>query len=365
MKLTPFALWGCTSWFLELSSGFSLVSTPRKRYVSSLYSLTELNVENGNNEISTKKFMEFDLEESGEKPNAALLVDGAADLTNEQMKLLTSDGVLRVDSALSSNVTQALSDHFLEQKILAWFATIQADVMEPIERYFYGGETSETRCALQLSLLRGGFAADNNRTCDSERHILADSLLELFGEDGTLRSLCDELITKEGPLLSLSALITEPGNDREDIPNDDNEGRYTISVALSDETYSTSPTNFLLGTHANGNSEPSKDDLRVSTIKTGDAIIYDNRIFRSQRANHAQKGSTSVKLNISFGTPKSKTDGFSSQSTFYLRPGYQDILNFGDLQAALSAYENGDGNVFNKYGDGLEKKFENTVKSSE
>lgn len=346
------------------------MSTPR-RIPTAVHSLTEANVGADNNEILQNLIIDFESEEDGDNPNTAMLVDGDSDLlTTEQIKVLQSDGVLRIDSALSSNVTDALKDYFSDQKILAWFATIQAHVKTPIERYFYGGETSETRCALQLSVLRGGFAADNNRTCDSERHILADSLLELFGEDGTLRSLSDELITPEGVLLGMSALITEPGNDRENLSNDDLEGHYTLSIPLEDVTYSMAPTNFVLGTHtADGIiknvDQPSKAELRVSTLKKGDAVVYDNRILRSQSANDAEKGSTSVMLNISLGTPAAKRNSSSVKSANYLRPGYQNVLSLGDLEDALYAYDNGDDNVFNKYGDGLEKKFENTLSETE
>ena len=361
---------GCICLFLERASGF-LVSTPKYRVPTVVHSLTEPNVGAGNDEILQDLMIDLESKEDGKNPNTAMLVDGDISLlTTEQIKVLQTDGVVQIDSVLSSNVTDALKDHFLEQKILAWFATIQAHVMDPIERYFYGGETSETRCALQLSLLRGGFAADNNRTCDSERHILADSLLELFREDGTLRSISEELITTEGVLLGMSALITEPGNDRENLSSDEFEGHYTISIALEDVTYNMAPTNFLLGSHTEDGiiknvDQPSKAELRVSTLKKGDAVVYDNRVLRSQSGNDAEKGSTSAVLNISLGTPAAKRNSSSVKSANYLRPGYQNILTLGDLEGALNAYDNGDDNVFNKYGDGLEKQFENTQSEPE
>ena len=287
-------------------------------------------------------------------------------LAEQQAKVVKRDGVCRIDRALQGDTADRLLAHVLEQQGLALKKT-QADA--GTSKNFYGVENQrKARCDLQLSLLRGGFAADDNEPISDEvDHVLADALQELLGERGTLRYLYEELVTLRGEFYEMAAVVTDPGSNRQqvhpDLPYRDTPPLYVIFLALQDVTIDMGPTSFLLKTHTakenrKFNDYAQKDDqlvnadCRLSTLKKGDAVLFDARILHCGNANDAKKGQTRALFNFSFRNPEVVADlGYAGS----IRPGYVRAMNLGDLAATLKAYEDGDGQAFDKYGDGLGK----------
>lgn len=304
------------------------------------------------------------------KSSSALQEIESSSTPDDWANVIERDGFLRIDSALSADTSDSLRYYVEDQKILAWFAGMEAGVEgeeAAANRVFYGEKQSPTYCDLQLSVLRGGFAGDfAKNVSDTERHMLADVLDDVFGEEGSLTSLCEALVTTEGELYELAALVTEPGNGVEDgkvqsiVPFQNTPPLYSILLALDDFKENMGPITFYKGTHISEDRQNVDASAgKTSTLKKGDAIIYDARTLLSHSSN---KASTSFLLNISFRNPK--VEGQLGH-TGSLRPGYSESMNLGDLTRALTAYKNGDGDAFEKYGDGIKKQLYDTESSSE
>jgi hypothetical protein len=292
-------------------------------------------------------------------------------LAAEQAKVIRKEGVLRIDQALGPDLTDKLRAYVLEQQVLA---KVQTDLDMDSSQAFYGVENArQHRCDLQLSLLRGGYAADKGGDVTGDldlvasQHVLADALQELVGASGSLRYLYENLVTCQGELYELAAVITDPGSKRQqvhpDLPFQQEAPLYVIFLALQDVTEEMGPTSFLMRTHTHEENttffnQAKKDeqlngaDCRLSTMKKGDAVLFDARILHCGNANHPVNGSTRALFNFSFRNPKVTGDlGYPGS----IRPGYNGAMNLGDLTDALMSYENGNGNKepFAKYGNGL------------
>mmetsp|Transcript_24503 Transcript_24503/g.53662 ORF Transcript_24503/g.53662 Transcript_24503/m.53662 type:complete len:332 (-) Transcript_24503:988-1983(-) len=99
----------------------------------------------------------------GASANASPDADSiGARLATERAKIVARDGVLRVPNALSGPLADAFRAHVLEQQQLAATLVEQSGNDLAVSKSFYGVENSrQSRCDLQLSLLRGGYARDN------------------------------------------------------------------------------------------------------------------------------------------------------------------------------------------------------------
>lgn len=305
--------------------------------------------------------------------SGASKVNPNVQLAKEQAKVVHRDGVLRIDGALSPELADELREYVLQQQILA---AVRTEESLDASRAFYGVENQrKSRCDLQLSLLRGGYAADGNGNggddAGSQKHVLADALQHLLGEDGTLRFLYENLVTLKGEFYELAAVITDPGSTRQkvhpDLPFQDTAPLYVIFLALQDVDESMGPTSFLLRTHTAKENAIFKDpsvevrdaqlssaDCRLSTLKKGDAVLFDARILHCGNANDLENGSTRALFNFSFRNPTFTGDlGYKGS----IRPGYTQAMNLGDISDALVLYGNGadggDRDPFAKYGDGL------------
>jgi len=304
--------------------------------------------------------------------------------------VLKRDGVLKIESILPLDKVDALSDHVNDQKIMAWFAgqTFQGadgedEGWEVKDRAFYGEKQSDKVCDLQLNMQRGGYTSDfGKNVSDAERHILADVLLDLFGPSGNITSCYENLVTSKAELVELSALVTEPGDEVEEgkvqslisssceLNNTSSAPLYTMILALQDISEYMAPITFFKNTHTASNNSESEEGVNgdaltnscLSTMKKGDAIIFDGRILFSYNLNDPEKGSTCSTFRVSFKNPEVKEDlGFKGS----LRPGYAQAMELSDLTHALDLYEKGDGDSFIKYGDGLNKEFVNIEVSQE
>lgn len=163
----------------------------------------------------------------GKGSSNAKASDPRVRLAVEQAKVIQKDGLLRINNALSPDLADKLREYVLQQQKLSVIATTENPAAS---KAFYGVENQrKSRCDLQLSLMRGGYAVDNmdindalsssdaNANISAEGHVLADALQELLGANGTLRYLYENLVTLDGELYELGAVITNKGSKRQTI----------------------------------------------------------------------------------------------------------------------------------------------------
>lgn len=288
-------------------------------------------------------------------------MDPSTRLGVEQAKVIKRDGVLRVDGVLSGSTADRLRKHLLDEQRKA----VEATKEDPSKsRLFYGVEQSrKNRCDMHLSLSRGGVSGEW-----SDDHIVVDALQAILGENGTLRSVYEKLVTKKGEFYELAAIITNPGSHRQmihpDLPYQQEAPLYVVFLALQDVTEEMGPTSFLLRTNTaeaigifdSGDMDAKdqqliKADCRMATLKKGDAVLFDARVLHCGGANHPEKGDTRVMFNFSFRNPKVEGDlGYKGS----IMPGYVGAMNLGDVGSALASYAEGEmDDPFSKYGNGM------------
>jgi len=303
----------------------------------------------------------------GASANASPDADSiGARLATERAKIVARDGVLRVPNALSGPLADAFRAHVLEQQQLAATLVEQSGNDLAVSKSFYGVENSrQSRCDLQLSLLRGGYARDNehggsgsnsnSNDDDDTPHTVADVLYELLStKDGTLRHLYEHLVTTKGEFYELAAVVTNPGSKRQqvhpDLPYQTKAAPlYVVFLALQDVTVDMGPTTFLLKTHNNRDVQTksfmgsastieSKNkvlqtaDCRQSTLAKGDAVVFDARVLHCGNANNE---STRVLFNFSFRNPEITGNlGYPGS----IRPGYSQAMTLEDVTARVDAY---------------------------
>jgi len=281
---------------------------------------------------------------------------------------LTSAGLVRIQSVLKPALSDACGYHFDDQKIMAWMAGTQEAVEDQkifANRAFYGQKKGENFSELQLSMQRGGFAGDfGKNVSDVERHVLADVLLDVIGPDGTLTPLLESLVTSEGELYELAAILSSPGHEveggkidsilKDEIRLADVPPLFTVYLAIHDVDINMGPTTFFTNTHdenvdeqsLNGNAPP-----RRSIMKKGDAVVIDSRILSTSYSNDSQLGNPFTLLKLSFRNPKYTGDlGYAGS----LRPEYREKkITLGQLGETLVAYKKGDSDSFKRFGDGV------------
>jgi len=299
-------------------------------------------------------------------------MDPMTRLAVEQAKIVKRDGVLRINNVLSPELSDELREYVLDQQKIAEIKTRENP---SISKAFYGVENArKNRCDLQLSLLRGGFAADQNAKVDVEKtgssHPLLNALQALLGSNGSLHACYENLVTNQGEFYELAAVITDPGSNRQqvhpDLPFQKDCPLYVIFLALQDVNEDMGPTTFLLKTnsqkenerffnHSEKDEQLSTADCRLSTLKKGEAVLFDARVLHCGNANHPEKGSTRVLFNFSFRNPQVTKDlGYAGS----IRPGYVSAMTLEDLSKKLDSYSKGDDpEPFAEYGDGLQVRW--------
>mmetsp|Transcript_21517 Transcript_21517/g.38866 ORF Transcript_21517/g.38866 Transcript_21517/m.38866 type:complete len:377 (-) Transcript_21517:67-1197(-) len=275
-------------------------------------------------------------------------------LAVQQAKVMSKDGVMRIDNALDGETCDRLRQHVLRQQELADIETAKNDALS--EDYYGVENRRKHRCDLLLSLVPNE---------DDEEDVTLDVLEKVLGTDGSLRPIYEELVSNDGEFYEFAAVITNPGSDRQqihpDLPFRKEAPLYVIFLALQDITEAMGPTTFLLGTHTQKERSKfddfqKKDELiatansRLALLNKGDAILFDARILHCGNANEEEGGSTRALFNFSFRNPKeSGSLGYCGS----MRPGYVGKISLGDVGAALAKHENGLSSPFSGYGDGL------------
>mmetsp|Transcript_11145 Transcript_11145/g.20166 ORF Transcript_11145/g.20166 Transcript_11145/m.20166 type:complete len:381 (+) Transcript_11145:267-1409(+) len=275
-------------------------------------------------------------------------------LAVQQAKIMSKDGVMRIDNVLDGETCDRMRVHVLRQQELADVETAKNAALS--EDYYGVENRRKNRCDLLLSLVSGE---------EDEDDITLDVLRNVLGEEGTLRPIYEELVSNDGEFYEFAAVITNPGSDRQqihpDLPHRNEAPLYVIFLALQDITEAMGPTTFLLGTHTK--KERSKFDdsqmkdeqlanakSRLALLKKGDAVLFDARILHCGNANEEEGGSTRAMFNFSFRNPKeSGSLGYCGS----MRPGYVGKISLGDVGAALEQHKNGLLSPFSKLGDGL------------
>ena len=269
----------------------------------------------------------------------------------QEARVLRKEGVLRVDRAVTSECADALRTYLLEEQRQAYERVAKSP---ELARSLFGVEDiRKNRCDLQLSLLRN----------TSEKHQVADVLQELLGEEGSLRSIYEDLVTTAGEFYELAAVITNPGSDRQqvhpDLPFRSEAPLYVLFLALQDITEAMGPTSFLPRTHTAKAIElfdnpQTKDDLLrtskclLSTLNKGDAVIFDARLLHCGNANKSDQ--VRALFNLSFRNPKVTGDlGYEGS----MRPNYVQRMNLADVANSLKDYTDGNLDPYAHYGDGL------------
>jgi ectoine hydroxylase-related dioxygenase (phytanoyl-CoA dioxygenase family) len=288
-------------------------------------------------------------------------VNPKAQIAEQQAKILHRDGVLRINGALSEDAADKLREYVLEQQVIA---ARETERDPSLSQAYYGVENArKNRCDLQLSLLRGGYAAGDGK--EFESHPLADTLQELLGSNGSLRQVYETLVTPRGELYELATVITDPGSIQQtvhaDLPFKPIAPIYVIFLALQDVNEHMGPTSFLVGTHtpegdAMFNSDQKdeqlmKADCRLATLKKGDCVLFDARTLHAGNANDPEKGQTRALFNFSFRNGQVTGNlGYDGS----IMPGYVKAISLSDISEALEAYKYGAMDPFAKFGNGLE-----------
>ena len=212
---------------------------------------------------------------------------------------------------------------------------------------------------------RTDFFINLSQKSDEEKtNPLLNVLYQLLGPKGKLRELYEILVTKEGKLYEMAAMITDSGSDRQsihaDMPYQSEPPLYSIFAALQDITFEMGPTVFLRGTISAkdqqewGNLNGRDDFMKKRTpyfalLKAGDLIVYDPRVLHCGAANLSQ--SKRAMFNLGFRNPKFTGDMNYEGS---LRPLYADSITFGEFTKVLDTFDKySNSNPFKCYGDGI------------
>ena len=157
-------------------------------------------------------------------------------------KALKSEGVIRVDGALSTATAHWLQDFVLQQRAVS-------------KQLVQDGTAGAEEC-FGVELERGG-----GLRCDLLLPLppLAPVLSELLGANGKLGPLLAKVCGSDAELYELCSLITEPGSPRQNVHPDTPFQKYcplyVVFVALQDVVSSMGPTIFIPGSHTQAQSD--------------------------------------------------------------------------------------------------------------
>jgi hypothetical protein len=277
-------------------------------------------------------------------------------LAQEQKHRLHEDGFVRINKALSLEACLLLREHVLHEigttAVLYQESCDNDSIAFDVEDY-YGIEPGRScRTDLLLAL-----------TSPS----VSGALEDLFhAQTGKLRSLYESLVTADGILYEVAAVVTSKGSDRQcihpDMPFQATASLYVVFLALQDVTTTMGPTTFLRASHtetANTAFEHKGDAfdslLRASQpfescLETGDLVVFDARVLHCGTANRSD--TDRALFNFSFKSPLVVGDlGYKGS----MRPGYtRREIKLGDMLAAIDKKKKISTDLpFALYGNGL------------
>jgi hypothetical protein len=279
-------------------------------------------------------------------------------LAQQQKRCLHDDGFVRIDKALSLEACVSLREHVMQEietTAALYKESCENDSIDFDVEDHYGIEPGRScRTDLLLAL-----------TSPS----VSGALEDLFhAKTGKLRSLYESLVTADGILYELAAVVTSKGSDRQcihpDVPFQSTASLFVVFLALQDVTTTMGPTTFLRASHtetANTAFEHKGDEfdslLRAaqpleSCLETGDLVVFDARVLHCGNANLSD--TDRALFNFSFKSPLVMGDiGYKGS----MRPGYtRREIKLGDVLAAIDGKKKISTDLpFVLYGDGLNK----------
>ncbi|KAL3761813.1 hypothetical protein ACHAW5_003922 [Stephanodiscus triporus] len=212
----------------------------------------------------------------------------------EHAKVLTREGVLRIDDVLSRDTADSVRDHLYDLRRRSEME-VGDGTIQPIQR-FAQVLLKRNRCDLTIPL--GGDNWIITRALEEAlcRSPVGSTIASVFGEDAILHEL--------------SCLMSDPGSQRQvihpDTPYVDGKGPalFTCFIALQDVTLEMGPTTWLPRTHNKESHEKFKDSSegkgggdspKDNLIKTqpavlgllskGSCVIFDSRVLHCGTAN--------------------------------------------------------------------------------
>jgi len=280
--------------------------------------------------------------------------------------VLERDGAIRLPAVLSAGTAEAARRHVL---------ALQLDVLD----------LSETATDFDATLYYG---VEPGRTCRTDLLLPFDGtvqavLAEVLRHDGVVRHLFCELLGPTAPLYEAAAVITAPGSVRQtvhpDLPWVPHAPLYVAFVALQDVVPAMGPTTFLLGTHRDPPpvDAAGMDDVLAaanavaSTMKVGDAVIFDARVLHCGNANtapvasdssssaHQDPTSSSNSIRALFNFSFRRDNGVSLGYQGSIRPGYEGRTSLGELLEVAdqrNGWGDSDKTLESVYGNGLPQR---------
>jgi len=258
-------------------------------------------------------------------------------------KTLRREGVVRIDKVLSEEAADGLRAYCLNLR-----AESETDVRE-------GGVGASYRFADVL--LRTKRVDLKLPLFDSS---VTNALHEIVNEQsGLLGHVIQHLLGKHSPLYELSALISEPGSQRQKVHPDtpfggqtgsagDDAPLYSVFIALQDVRLDMGPTTWLPRTHTASvhaeftRDEASKDALLqlspavLGVLPKGCAAIFDSRTLHCGGANESPSSAGGdndrALFYITFKNPKVVYAGNPGS----LRPELIGAFNLGSLREELA-----------------------------
>ena len=298
---------------------------------------------------------------------------------------LTQEGVVRLNSVLSSSTAATLRREILERRSHAFAAISSAQQQtntnngnsngnknkaQEWRKYFADVLLKKERCDMFLPLVVDDGDGNNEHGNDQGRvPTLRKALREILTSSNILSNTLiaagggDDII-----LYELSSLISEPGSPRQPIhpdnPYQDVPPLFTVFIALQDITIGMGPTCFIPRSHSKeaheeyNESVPRRDEfLRnsrsvVALLGAGDGSLFDSRTMHCGGANLDRLpssevddvnidgddgcgrggGATRVLLYMSFRNPRAKEPIGNVGS---LMPGIQRGMTLRELRAKL------------------------------
>lgn len=256
---------------------------------------------------------------------------------------LETNGVVRIDGALSKETVAALRD-FCDSERLAAEEDVASGKYERTSR-FADLVLLENRCDLLMPL----------------RGPCIDALHELVGAGSVLGPLLSEVVGDGGTLQEIACLFSDPGSQQQplhpDTPWTSIPPLYAAFVAMQDIELEMGPTYYLPGTHTKethiefygGDLARGRDTSGIQTppicegflksrkvvyglLKAGDLALYNQQVLHCGSANES-KDKLRRQFYVSFRNQASA--GVKARAS--IRPAFKNQLTLGEIREELAS----------------------------